>query len=236
MDRIERMAIFGDEPEFLAEVALPVGASGGPGLAKILRHRAMVAVDEFDRAAAEIQNSADLTDSGKAKHLARAVKDYQVRLGEMEDNGKALVRELEQARARCKTSQPDQTVLAAIWPELPKDGLALKVLYQNCLNQSDFLTIAAIETFPVAFGDGVPADDLAELKRERLAVEMPDAFAALVAAEATAEAADRALQAARQHLDDVGRDLPDPDHDTGQTVGDDGIVTLTPSQAQEARA
>lgn len=56
----------------------------------------------------------------------------------------------------------------------------------------------------------------------------------LEAREESLAAVERALAAASEYVDDVGKDLPDPDVGDGSKIAGDGLLEPTPSQFEEA--
>ena len=84
------------------------------------------------------------------------------------------------------------------------------------------------------FDGRLDAETLTELKRERLRVESPEALASLTLAEENLAVVDDALHTATAHVEEAGRNLPDPDDGGEVKIGDDGLRELSPSQFQEA--
>ena len=78
------------------------------------------------------------------------------------------------------------------------------------------------------------ADVLIGLRRERSTVETPEAAKAVGMAEDTLLVVEGAHRAARGHLAEIGRDLPDPDAEDGVEDGTDGLRRFSPSAFAEA--
>ncbi len=177
-------------------------------------------------------------DAGKAKALARAVKDAEVTLGQVRRHQDTLARELAQRHATHKPAggEPDNVVSAAIWPKLPATALEMKVAYRGAIARADWLTANAIESLPGVYGGRLSPEDLIDLRRERICAAGPVHYAALVMGEDALEAVEGVASTVARHLLEVGAGLPEPDPETGGTVGDDGLLILSPSQADEALA
>ena len=238
MDTIEQMATFGLEPQWMQEIDTSGGVSGGRPLATAAwRMAVQIAIDVDDRMAEIKRNpDPDLSEAGEAKLLARTVKDARVKLAQVHRHADTLKREVMAWWDNYKPAggEPDNTVSAAIWSILPTDALETDLAYQDAVDRADWLTCNAIETMPGVFKGVLPRAKIIKLRRTRIEAENPQRFAALVASEEALTAAGIAAAAADIRLDSLARGLPNPDPETGATVGADGLLVLSPSQASEA--
>ena len=112
----------------------------------------------------------------------------------------------------------------------------VRTLYADAVASADWPTCAAIESLPSVFGGRLDAATLAELKRDRLQVEAPEALTALEVAEDTLATVQSALHTAADHVEGIGRDLPEPEDGGEVKLGNDGLRELSVSQFQEASA
>jgi len=231
------MATFGTPPTWMDSIDIEHGGSGGDHLAKIAWHMAVRTVDDYELSVEDLGNNPSLTDIGRAKLQARFVRDAQTQLQKVAGHRDKLGQELNTARAQYRPAiERDDRVSAAIWPTLPTaNPLQLEADYRDAYRKSDWRSCDAIESFPASFGRGLLPDRLAALKRERIEAENVETFAAILAAERRVEAVEGVLEAAERKLEREARTLPAPDADTGSEIGDDGLLTLTISQAAEAR-
>ena len=183
----------------------------------------------------KIKNDEELTDEGKRRQLARIVRDSQVALSKVTKQRETLTSELADAQASFKpTVEPNDTVAASIWDKLPEDPLEVERIYHAALDRSDYHTANAIESMPSVFEGVISPDRLAELKRDRIAVEAPDTARAIETAEQNLALVSLAESATGQYLDEAARELPDPDANEQHEVGADGLTILSPSQFEEA--
>ena len=114
---------------------------------------------------------------------------------------------------------PNDAVSTAIQAKLPEDATAVALLYGDALAAADWHTCNAIESLPVVHAGRLDADLLVGLRRERSAVEAPEAARAIEVAEEVLGAVEGAHASAAGHLADLGRGLPDPDAEDGVEVG-----------------
>ncbi len=236
LDNVARTALFGSAPEIFSDVDLSAGAAGGRPLGAASWFRAVSVVDALEDRREKIEADTNLSREGRQRALSRAVRDVRVDLGKVAANRDQLGEELEAARAACRPEgEPDQTVMAAIWPRLPDNHISVKTAFGDALARSDFETCSAILSLPTVFEGCLPVEDLAELKRELVGVQAPKVLAAMDAAETTWGAVDSALNSASQFVDDLAQGLPeDPADGDKVVVGDDGLRVLSASQFQEA--
>ncbi len=235
MDDVTLQSLFGRAPGWVESEDLSAGAAGGRRLGATAYKHSVAVVQTLDDVFAKIDGDRDLSDDGKAKKKSRAVKDAGVALGKVAGYQEKLAKEGAKAQEAVRPRVAgNDAVSAAIWPRLPADQAAVRTLYRDALAASDWHTANAVESLPSVFDGRLDADTLAELKRERLQAEAPEALAALEQAEETLATVDGALHAATEHVAEAGRGLPDPDDGGDVKVGDDGLRQLSPSQFAEA--
>ncbi len=235
MDEVSLQSLFGREPDWMVGVDLRAGAASGRPLGVAAYRQAVTTVTSLAEQFAEIEGDRTLSDEGKGRKRARAVRDTAVSLGKVQGHRAKLAKELTQAQKAARPRvAPNDAVSAAIWPKLPEDPNAVLTLYGDAIAASDWATANAIESLPTVFDGRLDAQTLAGLRRERLRVEAPEALAALEVAEDTLATVDGALHTATAHVEETSRDLPDPDDGGDVKVGEDGLRELTPSQFQEA--
>ena len=232
MDRIEHISIFGRCPDIFEGVDVSAGASRGRPLGAVAWHQIVGIVNDLDNELKAVDEVTELTDEGKLKRKSRLVRDAEVRLTEANKHLDTLKKDVDEVSF--KLTETDEAVMAAIWPRLPEDTLEVRQLHAQALEQGDFVTANAIENLPVAFAGRVEPEDLAVLKRDRMRAEAPEATQALEAAEDVLAVVTAAAQSAAGWLTEAGKGLPEPEA-TGQTT-QDGLLFLSPSQLEEARA
>jgi len=230
------MATFGTPPTWMDGIDITHGGSGGDHLAKIAWHMAVRTVDDYELSVEDLGNNPSLTDIGRAKLQARFVRDAQTQLQKVAGHRDKLGQELSTARAQYRPIiERDDRVSAAIWPTLETGPLELEIAYRDAYRKQDWRSLDAIESLPASFGPGLDPDRLAALKRERIEAENVECFAGILAAERRHEAVEGVLEDAEHRLEHEANQLPAPDSDTGSEIGGDGLLTLTISQAAEAR-
>ncbi len=235
-DAISQLATFGLEPTWMDSIDIEHGGSGGDHLAKIAWHQAVRIVDEYEERSADLALDENLTPIGRTKLRARYVKDAQAELGKVAGHRDKLGQELSTARPQYRPIiERDDRVSSVIWPTLKTGPLELEIAYRDAYQKKDWRSCDAIETLPASFGPGLDPDRLAALQRERIEAENLDVFAAILAAERRHEAVEEVLEDAEHRLEHEAHSLPQPDADTGSEIGGDGLLTLTISQAAEAR-
>ena len=233
---IQQMAAFGSQPDWMKDLDVSAGATGGRKLAKLAWTRLTNTVSELRDLEETLKGDAKLTLEGRADQLSRAVQDAWAPVANMRGYRDRLEGELRTWRAQNRpTVEVGDAALAAIWARLSEDPIAVRVAYDTALASEDWQTATAIEQLPGVFPGHLGREVVAELRRERLQVEAPAHYAGLVEREATLETVERALHTAEQIIGAYERALPRPDAETGTELGSDGLRTLSPSQLEEAK-
>ena len=97
MDQLSLTAMFGETPDWVESADLSMGVSGGRKLAAVAHRAARTVVETLDAKREQIAADRDLTDEGKAKRLARAVRDAEVEVRRVGEHRDKLATEMAQA-------------------------------------------------------------------------------------------------------------------------------------------
>lgn len=233
MDQVETQVAFGRLPQIFEGVD-QAGAGDVRSIGAAAWTRAVAVATGLDDIRTEIDANRELSDEGKRRKFARAVKDAGVELKKVGDLRDALSIKLAEAGKTWSPEPVSDEIAAAIWARLPDDAAKVRELYREAVQAGDSATAGSIEKMPVVHDGRLPNDELASLRRGRFATEAPELFQAFEIAETAHSAVDSALGAAVSIIQDHARDLPDPDDGDEAAIDDDGLRRLSISQFQEA--
>ena len=235
MDQVETQAAFGRLPEIFENAdQSPGGDVRSIGAAAWTR--AVAIATGLDDTRSAIDADRELSDEGKKRKFARAVKDAQSELRTVGDLRDVLALKVSNAGKAWASESVSDHIAAAIWARLPDDQARVRDLYREAAETGDIATTSAIERLPVVHEGRLPRDDLDALRRERFAIEAPELHHAFEIVETAHTAVDSALRAAESIVADHGRGLPNPDDGDDASTGEDGLRRISVSQFYEATA
>lgn len=234
---LRELASFGNPPDWMDNLDVSGGASGGPRLAKIGWHRVVNTMRDLHGREEALAGDHKLTQAGRDDQFSRAVRDAWTPIEAVRGHRDKLDRELRDWGAKYKDPiEISDTAMAAIWSKLPEDSTAMLVAHQAAMTSQDWRTVMAIEALPGVFSGHLDRETIAELKRQRMQASDPDHFAEMERREESLRVVESALNSAESRLGELQRRLPAPDPETGAELGSDGLRVLSPSQLEEARA
>lgn len=231
---LDEFMAFPGEPDWFKDIDTTGGVSSGRPLAKVAFERAQRIVRDLNAAAAEVAKDKDLTDSGKAKKLARLAADARHEINKAAALGKKLDSEAASARESYRPAEAPPELVAEAWRRLPDDTLKVRQAFLDALQAGDDVTLDAITRLPTIHGGRLSADTLAELSLARRERQAPNAHAAIVQAEESADVVRSALATAADHVTEFARNLPaaDPADGIGEP-GENGLRSVSDAALAE---
>jgi len=177
MDKIKFMAKFGAEPEWLegynhARTHSPEGVD-------ILRAAYVETtgiIAELERASAAADSDDALTVKGQRQAKMRAATRLKSRMAAQQNAVARAQAELDKLKSKImpepEWTTADATAAIAIWGLLPADRLKVEIAYRQALEARDALTMRCIERLPSVHAGALPADQIGDLRLERLGLEV----------------------------------------------------------------
>lgn len=182
MDKTSRIAIFGGEPSWMK--SLDLDQSGGEADSVILAgrvHRAIdKSLDDFQIAAAKINESEDFTEVGKKRALARLAEETRKGLGKHQVPLAQIRRRRDSTKDKLKLEHAySGDKVAGFLAEheirsfLPRDQLKLFEAYCDALIAGDVLTATAIANTPRSAPHALTEEQIAEGRATMFGQKLP---------------------------------------------------------------